>query len=166
MLELITNIIENKGNNSFVFHLNEINPVKHLREQTINVPNRPGLYLVFSKKKNNEICENCAHLNYQIENEWNELVYFGKAGGVSREGKVFQQGLNGRINNVVTDNQRILKNIKRANYWNIVMNEYNFEILTIIYIEHQNPQNLENVIYNYIDKGNYKYPLLNKRRGR
>ena len=166
MQELIINIIENTGNNYFEFNCNENNPVNHLREQTNAVPNSSGLYLVFSKRRNEEFCENCAHLNYQIVLEWNELVYFGKAGGVTGNGKVIRQGLKGRINNVISDRSRNLKDIRRAYYWNIVMNEFDFEKFTIIYFEHENPQDLENIIYNFLDDGDYKYPLLNKRRGR
>ena len=166
MQELIINIIENKVNNSFQFNCNENNPVNHLRVQTIAVPNSSGLYLVFFKRRDEELCDNCAHLNYQIKLQLNELVYFGKAGGVTKNGKVIRQGLRGRINNVISDSSRNLKDVKRANYWNIVMNERGFEKFTIIYFEHENPQNLENIIYNFLDEGNYKYPLLNKRRGR
>ena len=166
MQELIINIIENNGNNSFEFNCKEKIPVSHLREHTKAVPDSSGLYLVFSKRRNEELFDNCAHLNYQIELEWNELVYFGKAGGVTKNGKVIRQGLQGRINNVISDSSRNLKDIKRANYWNIVMNERDFKKFTIIYFEHENPQNLENIIYNFLDEGNYKYPLLNKRRGR
>ena len=166
MQELIINIIENKGNNSFEFYCNENNPVNHLREQTNEVPNSSGIYLVFSKKRYDEFCENCAHLNYEIELEWNELVYFGKAGGVTKNGKIIRQGLKGRINNVISDSSRSLRDIKRANYWNIVMNEFHFEKFTIIYFEHEYPQTLENIIYNFLDERNWKYPVLNKRRGR
>ena len=165
MQDLINNIIKKRENNSFEFFCNENMPTVHLRNQTTEVPNRPGLYLVFTRRKNDQFCENCAHLNYQIEGIWNELVYFGKAGGVTQRGIILRQGLRGRINNVVSDSSRNLTDIRRANYWNIVMNEYHFEKFTIIYVEHINPQEIERKIYNFLDEGKYKYPLLNKRRG-
>jgi hypothetical protein len=165
MQNLINKIIDNKGNNYFEFYCNSNNPVMHLKEQTKSVPNRSGLYLVFSKI-NTESFKNCAHLNYEIELEWNELLYFGKAGGLTNKGRNIIQGLNGRINNVISDSSRNLKDIRRANYWNIVMNDFNFEKFTIIYIEHKNPQEIENFIYNFLDENNRKYPLMNKRRGR
>lgn len=166
MQELIINIIENNGNNSFEFYCNENNPVTHLREQSSAVPDSSGLYLVFAQKRNYEFCENCAHLNYEIELAMNELVYFGKAGGVTRNGRMITQGLKGRINNVISDSSRNLRDIKRANYWNIVMNEFDFEKFIIIFFEHENPQDLENIIYNFLAEGNLKYPLMNKMRGR
>jgi hypothetical protein len=166
MQNLINNLIENKGNNYFEFYCNSNNPVRHLKEQTSSVPDKSGLYLVFSKKRNDEFCESCAHLNYEIELERNELLYFGKAGGVTNKGRIIRQGLNGRINNVISDSSRNLKDIKRANYWNIVMNDFNFIKFIIIYYEHDNPQVVENTIYNFLDESNLKYPLMNKRRGR
>lgn len=166
MQELIINIIENNGHNSFEFNYNENNPVNHLRVQTNKVTDNPGIYLVFSKRSNEEFCMNCAHLDYEIGLEWNHLVYFGKAGGATKNGKVIKQGLKGRINNVISDSSRNLKDIRRANYWNIVMNECYFEKFTVIYFEHENPQEIENTIYNFLDEGNHKYPLLNKKRGR
>lgn len=76
------------------------------------------------------------------------------------------QGLNGRINNVVSDKYRNLKDEKRANYWNLIMNEFNFNELIIIYKLHNNPIEVENNIYDFLDKYNLKYPLINKKRGR
>ena len=166
MQNLINNIIENKGNNYFEFYCNLNNPLRHLKERTCLVPNQSGLYLVFSKKTKDEFLENCAHLNYKIDLELNELLYFGKAGGLTKKGRIIIQGLNGRINNVISDSSRNLKNIKRANYWNIVMNDFNIPKFTIIYIEHNNPQEVENTIYNFLDENNLKYPLMNKKRGR
>ena len=105
-------------------------------------------------------------MNYEIELERNELLYFGKAGGLTNKGRIIIQGLKGRINNVISDSSRNLKDIKRANYWNIVMNDFNFIKFIIIYYEHDNPQVVENTIYNFLDESNLKYPLMNKRRGR
>jgi hypothetical protein len=166
MRDIINNIIDNISNNSFEFYCNQENPIRHLKEQTNAVPEQAVLYLVFSKKRNDEFCDNCSHLNYQIDLEWNELVYFGKAGGVTKTGRLIRQGLKGRINNVISDSSRNLRHIKRADYWNIVMNEFNFESFRIIYIEHANPQELENLFYSFLNESSLKYPLMNKRRGR
>jgi hypothetical protein len=164
MRNLIESIIVNKGDNYFEFHSNSDNPVGHLKEQTNSVPKGPGIYLVFTQKE--DVCEKCAHLNYEIEGIRSELLYFGKAGGLTKNSGIIKQGLNGRINNVVSDSSRNLRDIRRANYWNIVMNEFGFEIWTIIYHEHSNPQDIENTFYNFLDINNLKYPLLNKRRGK
>ena len=163
MRQLVQNIIERKLNNYFEFYRDYDNPIKHLKNQTNSVPNCSGLYLVFSKKKSFEISE---HLNFEIENEIKELLYFGKAGGITKKGKVIKQGLNGRINNVVSDSHRNLKDIKRANYWNVVMNDNDFDKLTIIYFIDDNPQEIEDVIYSFLDERNLRYPLMNKKRGR
>lgn len=166
MHQLINQIIENKGNNHFEFNGHPSNPVKHLKEQSKAVPNTAGLYLVFTPQKSQEVCKNCAHLYFNIAGQPHELLYFGKAGGFTKTGKVITQGLNGRINNVVSESSRNLKDVKRGAYWNIVMNEFNFQKLTIIYFQHNNPQTLEDVIYSFLDGNNLKYPLMNKRRGR
>jgi hypothetical protein len=166
MQNLVKNIIANRASNYFEFYRNSNSPVGHLKEQTSTVPNRSGMYLVFSKKSNEAFCENCAHLNFEIDLVWHELLYFGKAGGHTKGGRALKQGLKGRINNVISDSSRNLKHVKRAVYWDIVMNEFNFEKLIIIYIEHINPQEVENSIYRFLDESNRKYPSMNKRRGR
>ena len=162
MRALINNIIENNGNNFFEFYSDQNNSVSHLREQSFNAPNRPGLYLVFSKSRPTQ---HAVHLKYKVATEDCELIYIGKAGGY-KNGKLIKQGLNGRINNVISDSSRQLKDIKRGAYWDLVMNEYQFEKFVIVYFEHPNPKELENLIYNYLDEGNHIYPLLNKKRGR
>jgi hypothetical protein len=166
MVQLINDIIELNSNNYFEFTNNTNNPVVHLKEQTQFVPNTPGLYLVFRENNLNVNQPSISHLNYLIQGEKYELLYFGKAGGLTQKGKVIKQGLKGRINNVISDSFRDLKDIKRANYWSIIMNEFNINQLRIIYSEVSNPQDFENIIYNYLDNNNLKYPLLNKKRGR
>jgi hypothetical protein len=166
MEQLINDIIESRGTNYFDFRFNSTNPVRHLKEQTEMVPNTPGLYLVYRKIGNDEDITNFLHLNYLIESEYYELLYFGKAGGITKNGKDIVQGLNGRINNVVSDSSRNLKDIKRAIYWNIIMNEFNFHEFRVIFSEQPNPQAFENIIYNFLDINNLKYPLMNKKRGR
>jgi hypothetical protein len=162
MEDLIRKIVNNKGKNYFEFNNNNENPVKYLKEQTKSVPNTAGLYLVFTKKNNNEF----KHLNFEIENDLHQLLYFGKAGGLTKKGKSIRQGLNGRINNVISDSKLNLKDVKRAIYWERIMNEFKFNKLTIIYFEDKNPQELENKIYSFLDKEEKRYPLMNKKRGR
>ena len=166
MINLINEIIELSGYSYFEFTNNTNNHVKHLKEQTLGVPNSPGLYLVFRRNILDSENSTFSHLLYQIEGEFYELLYFGKAGGLTKKGKVIKQGLQGRINNVISDSIRELKDIKRANYWNIVMNEININQLRVIYSEVSSPQDFENIIYNFLDSNNLKYPLLNKKRGR
>lgn len=166
MKKLIDEIIEASGNNYFIFRSEINNSVRHLKDQTEMVPNTSGLYLVFRKKNIEEIANDFSHLNYSIEEEYYELLYFGKAGGLTKSGKVINQGLRSRINNVVSDSSRALKHIKRANYWKIVMNEFNFYSLRVLYTELPNPQSIENIIYDFLDNNNLRYPLLNKKRGR
>jgi hypothetical protein len=166
MEQLINNIIQTRGNNYFDFRSNSTNPVRHLKEQTASVPNTPGLYLVFRKVGKEEGVTDFSHLNYLIESEYYELLYFGKAGGLTKNGKYIVQGLNGRINNVVSDSSRNLKDIKRAEYWSLIMKEFNYDELRMIFSEQADPQDSENIIYNFIDKGTLEYPLMNKKRGR
>ena len=166
MIERIVNIIENKGDNFFEFNVNSLNPVKHLMDMTDSVPEGPGIYLVFTNKNEADFCEYCSHLNFFIDDDSFELVYFGKAGGLTSSGRLIRQGLKGRINNVVSDSGRNLKDVRRAVYWNLVMNEHSFQSLKVIYFEHYNPHDLENEIYTFLDNNNRKYPIMNKRRGR
>lgn len=166
MKELINDIIQLGVENYFNFKFNTDNPVRHLKEQTAKVPNTPGLYLIFRKRGFGEDFTDFPHLNYIIEDENYELLYFGKAGGLTKNGKYILQGLNGRINNVVSESSRNLKDIRRAKYWNIIMKEFNFPEFRVIFSEDTNPQNNENKIYNFLDSNNLKYPLMNKKRGR
>lgn len=161
MKDLIQNIIQNRGNNFFEFIKNNENPIKHLKENTSYVPNLPGIYLVFCEGKSNS-----NHLNFKISDKIFKLLYFGKAGGKTNSGKVIIQGLNSRINNVVSDSTRGMKDVKRAKYWNKIMLEFGIEKLYVVCHIHDAPQQLENNIYDYLDRNNLEYPLMNKKRGR
>lgn len=163
MQELVLNIINTNHNNLFVYNRLSENSVKHLKIQSNLVPNTAGLYLVFCREN---IYKANSHLKFEINNINHTLLYFGKAGGTTHSGKIITQGLNGRINNVVSDSKRNLKDVKRANYWTIVMTEYQIETLYVIYYPYQAPQSLENIIYNFLDVNNLVYPLMNKKRGR
>jgi hypothetical protein len=166
MITLINKILESNKQNSFEFHSNTIHPVRHLKEQTRKVPENPGLYLVFTQNSKAVSNSKEAHLNFQLNNMNHELLYFGKAGGVTANGKLIKQGLNGRINNVVSESSRNLKDIKRANYWNIIMNELEVKKFKVLYTENPNHQALEDTIYDFLDQNKLKYPLMNKKRGR
>ena len=164
MKKLVFDIVENSKVNCFEFNRTALNPVKHLKELTKLVPNVAGLYLVFCRE--DKLIDIEDHLNFVINNENYVLTYFGKAGGVTKDGRILKQGLNGRINNVVSDSHRNLKDIKRATYWNLVMTEFNIDSFYVIYKLDDNPQFMEECIYSFLDDNNLGYPIMNKKRGR
>jgi cytoplasmic iron level regulating protein YaaA (DUF328/UPF0246 family) len=161
MKDLINSIIKNQVNKYFEFELTEGNSVKKLKKAAKLVPNLSGIYLVFSEGLNES-----THLNFKISNKNYSLLYFGKAGGITNSGRVIIQGLNSRINNVVSDSTRGMKDVKRAKYWNDIMLEFGIEKLHVVCHIHDAPQQLENIIYDYLDRNNLQYPLMNKKRGR
>lgn len=161
MKDLINSIIKNQVNKYFEFELTEGNSVKKLKKATKLVPNLSGIYLVFSEGLNES-----THLNFKISNKNYSLLYYGKAGGKTNSGRVIVQGLNSRINNVVSDTKRGMKDVKRAKYWNEIMLEFGIEKLYVVFHIHDAPQQLENIIYDYLDSNNLEYPLMNKKRGR
>jgi|688.fasta_scaffold190383_2 cytoplasmic iron level regulating protein YaaA (DUF328/UPF0246 family) len=161
MKDLINGILKNPVNKYFEFELSVSNSVKNLKKATKLVPNLSGIYLVFS-----EGLSESNHLNFKISDKNYSLLYFGKAGGITNSGRVIIQGLNSRINNVVSDSTRGLKDVKRAKYWNELMLEFGIEKLYVFCNIHDNPQQLENIIYGYLDNNNLEYPLMNKKRGR
>ena len=67
---------------------------------------------------------------------------------------------------MISDSSRNLKDIKRAKYWEIIMNEKNISILRIVCFICENPSQIEESIYNELDISNKLYPFLNKKRGR
>ena len=148
---------------AFSFDKTELNQTRNLQIATKNIPNTSGLYLVFCNKKLQNAPE---HLVYMINNKDFILCYFGKAGGTTKNGKTLGQGLNGRINNVVSDSSLSLKDIKRAKYWNIIMEKYDIESFYVRCVELVEPQIVEDKIYDELNSKNLKYPLMNKYRGR
>ena len=145
----------------FDFQLSNYNPIHILKNQTRNIANDAGLYLVFCKE---DINPEEKHLLYNINDIKYTLVYFGKAGGITKSGKKLVQGLNGRINNVISDSSRNLKDVKRGEYWKIVMEDNKISKLYIFCLKNENPTQIEDSIYE--DLGEKKYPLMNKKRGR
>lgn len=163
MQNLILNIIAESIDNYFVFDRNHENPILQLKQRTENVPDVSGLYFVFYHQTTDNDFE---HLNYEINGVKYTLAYFGKAGGVTRNGKIIKQGLKRRLNNVVSDSVRNLIDVKRAKYWEIIMNENKIENFYVIYYYHNQPDEKENSIYSYLKLYNAEYPLMNKVRGR
>ena len=149
--------------NFFWFLSGQKNPSKFLKTATKDVPNKPGLYFVFAEGKLNEADY---HLHYNFDGQNYTLCYFGKAGGITKAGKILKQGLNDRINNVVSDNGRNLKYVYRAVYWDIIMSEYRIQKLHIRYIVKNDPIILEGIIYNLLNEKKLKYPIMNKPLGR
>jgi len=160
---LIHEILSDNFQNFFEFKLSDINPILNLRQVSSKVPDLSGLYLVFCKR---EINANCLHLKFQINGDDYFLIYFGKAGGITKNGKQIKQGLKGRINNVVSDSQRKIKDLKRGEYWDLIMREQDIDHFYITYLQHNSPQILEEIIYSFLDKKGLSYPYLNKKRGR
>lgn len=158
ILELILNC-----DYKFAFHAKNSNPVKHLRMQSHSVPNEPGIYFVFSNPRLNLPS---LDMIYHKDGAPMELLYFGKAGGVTSKGKIIKQGLNGRLNNVISDSSRNLIDIKRGSYWQIVMDEHGMETIFIYCVLNSEPQKIEERIYQYLDENKIQYPLMNKKRGR
>lgn len=163
-MEVIESLLaKSKDNLAFLFFRTEENQIKNLQNTTKDIPNTAGLYLVFCERDSAIVPE---HLLYIINEKEYILSYFGKAGGTTKKGKVLSQGLNGRINNVVSDSNLDLKDIKRAKYWNIIMQNNGIEKFYVRCIEMSEPQTIEDEIYFYLDFNNLQYPLMNKFRGR
>ena len=163
MENLILKIIAESGDNYFDFDRDNEYPVLHLKKQTENILDVSGLYFVFYSER---IENDFEHLKFEINGIILNLAYFGKAGGITKAGKTINQGLKGRLNNVVSDSSRNLIDVKRAIYWKVVMEEYKIEKFHIIYHFHNQPDEIENSIYNYLNLHKVKYPLMNKVRGR
>ncbi len=156
MREQVEQVIQGDQENRFVFERGYADPVSHLKEVTQSVPNLSGIYLVFAEN----LVPRDEHLRYVINGLDYELVYFGKAGGITSDGKQLNQGLRGRINNVVSNDER------RAIFWDRRMSEIFCSRFLVIYTLSDQPQEFENELYNLLDNGGLKYPILNKRRGR
>lgn len=163
-MKIIKSLIENSDENlAFNFFRTVDNQTLNLKNSTNNIPNSAGLYLVFCEKNSQEVP---SHLLYSIKNKEYILCYFGKAGGTTKQDKILSQGLNGRINNVVSDSYFNLKDIKRAKYWNIIMQSNGIDKFYVRCIEISEPQVIEDEIYEELNSKQLKYPLMNKFRGR
>lgn len=159
----LVGLIENSDiKGSFVFKRNhESGPVKTLKTATTSVPSIPGLYFVFCKIENN-----INDHSFTINKTSYSLLYFGKA-GQKKNGQITKQKLNERLNNVISDSSRNLKDVKRGVYWNIILNEMNKDEFYVIWIAtKENCVKDEMMIYDALKKGNHTYPALNKKLGR
>jgi len=159
VLSLI-NDSEIKGN--FIFKVNKsLGANKSLKEQSQSVADVAGLYFVFVKNQN----EDSMH-SFTINNELLSLIYFGKA-GQKADGTYVKQKLKGRINNVVSDSSKNLKDIKRGEYWEIILKDLNKSELYIIWMKSKiNCVKDEQLIYSALGKESMEYPILNSRLGR
>jgi len=157
MIQEIKNILETSNENSFTFQFDALNPKKQLKIKTIEVPNEARLYFVFCEE---HLSIDNNHLLYELNGKYYTLLYFGKAGGLTKSGKKTKQGLKGRINNVVSGD------VPRAIYWTSVMKENHIKKFHVFYQIIENPSATENMIYQFLDMNSKKYPLMNQRRGR
>jgi hypothetical protein len=156
MRDYIEQLILKKEHNYFVFNVGHEDPVMGLKISTQAVPNSAGVYLVFAENRQS----NLEHLNFQIDGKDYELVYFGKAGGITASGKLLKQGLKGRINNVVSGD------LKRGIYWDNEMSNLGCERFLILYDQLDAPKETENMMYRFLDERKIEYPILNKTLGR
>ena len=155
----ITSLIEESNYNHFDFKSGQNDPTKHLKSASLDVPDVDGIYFVFTPRKDVTECD--GHLNFDLDNRKLKLIYFGIAGGIAKSGKIGNQKLKGRINNVVG-----ASSIKRAKYWDAFMTSNGIEEFKIYYCPLAQPQNFEKSFYQYLDTNKLIYPALNKRRGR
>lgn len=142
---------------NFEFSQSFTEPIKHLKNVTENIPNDSGLYLVFCLE---ELNTQTSHLVFKSNNKKLTLLYFGKAGGHTKNGRKLRQGLNGRINNVVSND------VKRAVYWKKEMEANNISKYFVFCQLNENPTIIENEIYDFLDRNSLSYPLMNKKRGK
>lgn len=164
MKQLVEQIIT-QSTGSFIFKAGQEDPNQHLRDVTNSIPDTmPGFYLVFT---DGELYPKEVHLLYTINGNLYTLCYFGKGGGFKKNGSGNRtQQLRARLNNVVSDSSRDIKDMKRARYWKRLLNEYNKNELLIIYKEHVKPYELEDEIYDYLKREKLLYPFMNKKQGK
>ncbi|QJD80401.1 hypothetical protein [Spirosoma rhododendri] len=159
MKETILPLLNRSSFSHFVFKSEQDKPSKHLREVSKYVPDVSGLYFVFAKEILSMPSEE--HLRFYLDKTEYHLLYFGKAGGTTQKGKVINQKLKGRINNVVGN-----PSIKRAVHWNSFMIETGITELYVYWCSEAQPQSVEGSIYNYLNANGLAYPVLNRRLGR
>lgn len=156
-MEQINQILESGNVQSFMFHAGHEKPAQHLRNVTQNVPQVPGIYLVFYE---GEVFNEADYLKYFVNGITLTLAYFGIAKGGDGPSYKTNQGLKGRINNVVENN------IQRAKYWDLRMSENNIQTFYVFYLAIDLPKEIEDNIYDELDEQNLIYPFLNQKRGR
>jgi hypothetical protein len=155
MEKIIYSILSSDLN--FEFSKSNSEPIKHLKNESINIPNDSGIYMVFCLE---DLNKEDSHLKFEFNERRLTLVYFGKAGGYTKTGRKLSQGLNGRINNVVSND------VKRAIYWKKEMEANNLSKYLVYCLLDENPTIIENQIYDFLDRNSLSYPLMNKKRGK
>jgi hypothetical protein len=155
MKNIINSVLKSHLNFEFLNSCDNL--IKHLKNETINIPNLSGIYMVFCLE---DINKEESHLKFEFNQIRLTLVYFGKAGGYTKTGRKLSQGLNGRINNVVSND------VKRAIYWKKEMEANNLRKFLVYCLLDENPTIIENQIYDFLDRNNLSYPLMNKKRGK
>lgn len=155
---LVKEIINDSQKFRFDFSKGKSDPRKHLREASLVIGDcEAGLYLVFVK---GYLSPSFEHLVFQIDAERHTLCYFGKAGGLKKDGSPIRQTLRQRINNVVTGD------VPRALYWEQEMDVLGVEKFTIYCKCYSRPLELEQQIYAHLNLNELEYPAMNKKLGR
>lgn len=160
VIDLINN---SKAKGDFIFKVEQnIGATKSLANQSKSVLNVPGIYFLFC-----ETDDLHSEHTFKINDKFYNLLYFGKA-GQKKDGSINKtQQLYDRINNVISDSKRGLKDVKRGIYWELILKELNKEYFKIIWIEtNKNCVTDENLIYWSLKTNNIEYPYLNKKLGR
>jgi hypothetical protein len=163
-MKIISNILKDETIRKFEFKPGTGDPDRTLKNATEFIPDdKSGIYLVFAAI---ELSDTETHNIYKIDEKPYTLCYFGKGGGVSRNGKEFKQKLKGRINNVVSDSSRKLKDLKRGRYWALILEEIKADSFLVFCQYHENPGDVEDKIYKEFESQRLAYPIMNKKRGR
>lgn len=158
MEDLIEEIINDSQKRRFDFSKGKSDPRKHLREASSVIKDcNAGLYLVLVQGYLKPAFE---HLVFDIDAEPHTLCYFGKAGGVRRDGTPIRQTLHGRINNVVAGD------VPRALYWQQEMILLGVDKFIVFCRCHSRPLELEQQIYAHLNQNELEYPVMNKKLGR
>ena len=162
MREIVETIVSE--GNSFRFERDDSMraPQRYLSQITQNVPNEEGNFIVFSTKILNP---SLLHLHFMLDGQKVELVDFGKAGGVRPNGKPIRQGIYGRINNVVSDSAREIKDMNRGTYWSLVMqpNDLDIPTLLVYYQEFNGAAARKREYLAYLNRNNLAHPKFRVR---
>jgi|688.fasta_scaffold415682_2 hypothetical protein len=161
--QVVVSLINNaRQSGSFIFKVDpNIGAVKSLSNVTSSVPSIPGLYFCFCRETT-KVNEHSFDINHQHYT----LLYFGKAGH-KKNGELTKQKLKERLNNVISDSSRNLKDVKRAIYWEIILNELRENEFLVIWIgSESNCVSDEQTIYSALKSNKHTYPFLNKKLGR
>ena len=136
--------IYTKKYNNGTFYLNKNEHISHALN-SYNVPNKYGVYLIYSVKDNIE-----------------KIIYIGKSGTLQNDGTFKTQGIAGRLKAVGKNN------IPRNIYFQDIIKEYDFDKLKFLWIVTVEENVIEipalveaKLLQSYFDDNNV-LPLLNK----